>query len=118
MTATGVLVCGGRDYADRARVYVVLDQLLLEAGKLRLIHGDAPGADQLAADWALENRIRTKTYPADWGRYGRAAGPIRNATMLAKERPDLVVAFPGGRGTADMRRRAGTAGVPVLEIAP
>lgn len=44
---------------------------------------------------------------------GKAAGPIRNQRMLDEGKPDLVVAFPGGRGTADMVRRAKAAGVPV-----
>jgi hypothetical protein len=52
-------------------------------------------------------------YVAQWKKHGRAAGPIRNQRMLDKGKPDLVVAFPGGRGTADMIRRAERAGVPV-----
>lgn len=43
----------------------------------------------------------------------RAAGPIRDQEMLDKGKPDLVVAFLGNRGTADMVRRAREAGVPV-----
>ena len=46
----------------------------------------------------------------------RGAGPERNARMLAEGRPDLVVAFPGGTGTADMVRRAKAAGVRVVEV--
>ena len=63
------------------------------------------------AEWA---RIPVKEYPADWQKHGRAAGPIRNQQMLDEGKPDLVVAFDGGRGTADMIARAEKAGVRVV----
>ena len=53
--------------------------------------------------------------PADWKRYGRGAGPARNQAMLVEFNPQLLVAFPGGKGTADMVRRAQKAGVRVEE---
>ena len=78
-----------------------------------LIHGGAKGADYLAARWAENNGIPCKAYPADWDRHGRAAGPIRNQMMLDTEKPFAVIAFPGGRGTDDMRKRAIAIGVHV-----
>ncbi len=57
-------------------------------------------------------------FHAEWMKYGKAAGPIRNARMLAEGKPDLVVAFPGGRGTADMLRRVREAGIEVIEPLP
>ncbi len=57
-----------------------------------------------------------EVYEADWHEHGRAAGPIRNARMIAEGRPDLVIAFPGGRGTADMVSRARKAGIEVREV--
>jgi hypothetical protein len=63
--------------------------------------------------WAIEAGIPVKPYPADWRLHGRAAGPIRNTLMLVEGRPDLVVAFPGGQGTADMTKKALRAGVKV-----
>ena len=119
-----VLVCGGRDYSDRERVWRTLDELLipdddmLPVGANTLIHGGARGADLLADAWAVANWVDIDMYPADWKAYGKAAGAIRNQQMLDRGSPDLVVAFPGGRGTADMVRRARKAGVPVREIAP
>jgi len=53
---------------------------------------------------------------ANWAGLGRKAGPIRNQEMLDQGRPNMVVAFPGGRGTADMVRRARGAGVEVIEV--
>ena len=43
---------------------------------------------------------------ADWAKYGPVAGPIRNQDMLDLHRPKMVIAFPGGKGTADMVKRA------------
>lgn len=115
---TRVLVCGGRDYRDQARVFAVLDKLHNEAGISCIIQGGAKGADRLASMWADRARVDDELYEADWENQGSFAGPARNKRMLEEGRPDLVVAFPGGRGTADMVRKARRAGVEVVEIAP
>lgn len=110
-----VLVCGGRAFTDRERLRSALDRIASDARIDVVIHGDAAGADRLAGEWARLSGIRELAFPADWERHGRAAGPIRNRRMLVESEPDLVVAFPGGRGTANMMRQARAAGVPVLE---
>jgi hypothetical protein len=113
-----VLVCGGRDYRDQTRAWAVLDDLLDRVKpSLTVICGAANGADALAADWAIARSVALSWFPADWKRHGKAAGPIRNQKMLDEGKPDLCIAFPGGRGTADMVRRAREAGVEVREIA-
>ena len=109
-----VLVCGGREYADLARVFDLLDRNKDRIG--RLVQGGARGADRLAETWALDRRVECASYPAEWDRYGKRAGSMRNLEMLTDAKPDLVVAFPGGVGTADMIRRAKRAGVRVLEV--
>lgn len=111
-----VLVCGGRDWRDRAFVYRVLDSLHADRCFTRVITGGALGADLFGKHWAEDRRIDTDTFQADWRAYGPAAGPMRNQRMLDIGNPELVVAFPGGRGTADMVRRAEAAGVPVERI--
>lgn len=110
-----VLVCGGRLFSDAEYAYRVLDQLHRERGVEVLIEGDAEGADRIAGSWARQNGIENLKFPADWTTHGRAAGPIRNGQMLVEGKPDLVLAFPGGRGTANMIRQAKAAGVPVQE---
>lgn len=111
-----VIVCGGRDLTDMVWVAREMDALHAKTPIRTLIQGGATGADRLARRWAYVAGVEVKEYPADWPTHGRAAGPIRNQHMLDAERPDLVVAFPGGRGTADMVRRAKAAGVCVVEI--
>lgn len=113
-----VLVCGGRDYNHRGRVTDVLCKLHMEAGISCIIEGGARGADRMAREWAQVCIVPIETFEADWENQGTFAGPARNKRMLDEGKPDLVIAFPGGKGTADMVRKARKAGVGVIEIAP
>lgn len=110
------LVCGGRDFNDRERVKQALDKFHREYGIAVVIHGAARGADSLAADWALGNHIPTEAYPAQWDKYGKRAGYLRNQQMLDKGKPHVVIAFPGGRGTDMMCKIAEDVGVTVYRI--
>lgn len=114
MTEHRVLVCGGRDYRDRRAVFTALDGLV--PTPTHIITGDARGAVHHAMLWAVARSIPCTVFTAHWQTEGLAAGPNRNARMLVEGRPDLIVAFPGGRGTADMKRRARAAGVRILEV--
>jgi hypothetical protein len=108
-----VLVCGGRTYADRDKLYAVLDELHQRNHFTHLLHGNAPGADSLAGSWARKtNRVQEVCCPANWDAHGHSAGYIRNRAM-ADLSPDLVVAFPGGRGTASMVGLAKDRAIPV-----
>lgn len=111
-----ILVCGGRDYHDQAMVFGVLDMEAEQAHVHTIIQGGADGADRLARMWCHTRLCRCENYPAKWREHGKAAGPIRNQQMLDEGKPTKVIAFRGGRGTADMVRRARAAGVPVTEI--
>ena len=112
-----VLVTGGRDYRDSGAVHAALDRVHREVVIDAVIHGAGRGADTLADTWAALRGVPAHAFPAQWRAYGRGAGPIRNQRMLDDGKPGLVVAFPGGRGTADMVRRARRAGVEVWEPA-
>jgi len=111
-----VLVCGGRNFADRAMVDRVLDAQHAAAPIELLIEGGARGADRHAKAWALSHCVSVLTYEANWELHGKAAGPIRNLLMLDEGKPSLVVAFPGGRGTANMVEQARKRGVPLLIV--
>jgi len=112
-----ILVCGGRDYSDQKRVFTELDAIHLAVTIDELIEGGANGADALGRTWALTHNIPVRTYFANWRVYGRGGGPIRNRQML-EENPDigLVVAFPGGKGTADMMALVRRRGIEVREV--
>lgn len=114
-----VLICGGRDFADAVLVDKTLTRIALrsDAPFMLLIEGGATGADRLARQWAKGHGIHVATIEALWDFYGNAAGPRRNTIMLNELAPDVVVAFPGGRGTADMVKKALGNKVPVIDAA-
>lgn len=113
-----VLVCGGRDYTDRAKVNAFLDNLWVLNGDLAIIEGEAPGADSFARDWAILHGQELHPFPALWDRYGKAAGPIRNQQMLDEGQPDLVAFFHAdlerSKGTRDMVKRAERRGILIV----
>lgn len=110
-----VLVCGGRDYTDQRKVNVVLDNLHKVTPITLVIHGAYRGADTCANNWALSRGIPVKSFKANWTEYGRAAGPLRNTEMI-QEKPDLIVSFDGGDGTADMVEQAYANSVKVYQV--
>src|SRR5215469_3620742 len=117
-----ILVCGDRNWTDPFPMMAKFQQLFNHAAprEITIIHGAARGADQMAHALARDLGLAVMPFPADWVRYGRAAGPVRNRQMLLEGRPDLVLAFHNNlsesRGTADMVRRARKAGIPVEVI--
>jgi len=112
-----VIVCGGRFYADKTHVYATLDALHAERCIGLVREGGANGADLLGRSWAMDRGIDVITYWANWrGRKG-SGGPVRNGAML-RAGADIVVAFPGDVGTADMVRQATKIGVAVMQVPP
>jgi hypothetical protein len=110
-----VIVCGGRDYDDREFAFRTLDWMRQELSFSAIAHGGASGADALAAEWAYDRDVPQMVCKADWGAWGRAAGPIRNIEMFKKSVPLNVIAFPGGKGTRHMMRVARAGGAKVWE---
>lgn len=107
-----VLVCGGHDYNKYFVIYDSLDKL--EITPTLIISGEARGADSWAKQWANDRNIKYKGYPADWNLYGAKAGYYRNKQMLEEGNPELVVAFPGEKGTRMMISLANNALIPVI----
>lgn len=111
-----LLVCGGRNYTDLTRVSAELARYINPGDRNSIvITGGATGADQMAAIWCLKNCVHVAKVGALWDCHGKAGGPIRNTAMLALE-PELVLAFPGGKGTEDMIRQARGAGIALMII--
>lgn len=107
-----VLICGSRDYTNEAAIESVLFDL--PAGTT-VVHGAARGVDEIAGRLAENLGFPVEPHPADWEKWGKAAGPIRNREML-ETGVDRVIAFWDGRspGTKHMIDAAKAAGVPVV----
>ena len=129
-----LLVCGGRDYGYRTdpktgkkekyqpeidHIWHTLDLVWRSIGRpILVIEGEQRGVDLLAREWAEEKGLEVKGFPADWDKYQKRAGFIRNAQMLEEGKPQAVVAFPGGVGTRMMVSLSRRAGIPVKEFYP
>lgn len=129
-----VLVCGGRDFgvkvnANRQKsmnkeqvrslkttLDAIKEAVELLGMQLVIIQGEAKGADLMGKGWAKYNEIPTMDFKADWETLGKGAGFARNTDMLVEGRPNLVVAFSGGSGTAMMCKIASEAGVQVTRV--
>lgn len=112
-----ILVCGGRTYSDVRTVDSVLSRGINPGDPLTVvIQGGAPGADRLAKEWCHRNRVHCAQVDALWDAFKHSAGPRRNTVMLVLQ-PEIVIAFPGGKGTANMVAQARERGVRVLEVA-
>ncbi len=81
-----------------------------------VVCGMAKGADLFGKLWAEREGLPVKKFPADWKRYGLAAGPIRNRAM--REHADALIVFiwDGSRGSEDMLRQMGAAGKPCFVV--
>lgn len=112
-----IVACGSRNYTDREAVRRALLSYWPDPDcrGFEVLHGAARGADTLAAEEAGRFGARTRAFPADWRRYGRAAGPVRTRQML-DESPDLMLAFGTGRGTDFAVAEAERRGIPVRRI--
>jgi len=106
-----LLVCGSRSSWDAAEAWKAMDEV--QPVPELVICGGASGVDNWAQVWAVRRGIPCMVFPAAWPHHGRSAGPIRNGWMLKYGQPDLVLALPGGAGTASMIDAASKAGVPV-----
>jgi hypothetical protein len=105
-----LLVCGGRTYSDKDYLFSTLDTYRPHV----VIQGGASGADALAKEWASYRNIPCEEFKADWACHGKAAGPMRNKKMLDEGKPDIVLAFDGGKGTENMKNLAVSYGIRVV----
>lgn len=116
---TRVLVTGDRNWTDKDIVRKVLRELYTRWHNITIVHGACRGLDTIAGDVALELGMKVDAHPADWSKFHRAAGPIRNREMLDTG-PVLCIAFHNdlaiSRGTRNMVRQCLEVEVPVVLV--
>lgn len=112
-----VLICGGRKFSDMEKINATMEQVRpwLDSS-FCIIQGGASGADRLGAAWAFFEGCPMIEMRANWDKYANHAGNIRNGWMIEYAMPDLVIAFPGGTGTANMVKRARAANIDVFVV--
>jgi hypothetical protein len=125
-----ILVTGSRHWRDTSPVHAGLRQalgqiyskaqlnpILFNWSAVTLVHGGAHGLDTIAARVAVEWGMTVEPHKAEWHRYGRRAGHVRNHRMVTAG-ADICVAWPKGEsvGTRDCMRLAAAAGIPVLNL--
>ena len=103
-----IAIVGYRNYTDYERFCFIMKEFNVKNASM-IISGGAPGIDSLAERWALENGFRKRIdpneiiekelliYPAEWNKYGKAAGPIRNKFIVDKM--DIMIAIPSPTST-------------------
>jgi hypothetical protein len=110
------LICGSREWDNLQ----LISKWIIELNPSVVIEGAAPGADSLAAHLAKMRRIPVREFPANWEKFGKAAGPIRNNQMLLEGKPDVVLAFhkdlSKSKGTKDMVTKAKRAALPIVVV--
>lgn len=111
-----ILICGGREFNN----LILFNNSMTTARQwfdkeFIIIQGGAKGADHMALMWAFTNGFPFMSVPPNWPFYDKAAGIISNGWMLKFAMPDLVIAFPGNTGTADMVKRTRAAGIDLWE---
>ena len=108
-----VIIAGCRDFDDYALLKERCNDYLcekMETHNVIIVSGHASGADALGERFAEEHGLQCEIHPADWGKYGRSAGPIRNAEMASCS--DALIAFwdgqnPGTRSMIELARKKG-----------
>lgn len=118
-----LLICGSRGWKDPYPIETIIAGYdIIAEGRgdtLTVIHGAARGADTMADHIARRWGVGRIKEPADWDRYGKAAGPIRNQKMIDDHKPDVVYAFRSAgksNGTDDMVSKARAAGIPTYVV--
>jgi len=115
---TRVLICGDRNGGFNEPIAkLILDELL--PGDV-IIQGMCRGVDRTARYLGLKYGFRVEDYPADWNKYGKAAGPIRNKQKLDEGKPDIVYAFhpdlSKSKGAKNMVEQARKRGIKVIVV--
>lgn len=84
-------IIGSRTITDSSKIFEILDSYSIT----EIISGGAAGADAVANEYAIAKNLPKVIFFPDWEKYGRAAGPIRNKSIV--DASDVVIAFWDGK---------------------
>lgn len=106
-------IVGYRNYTNYEQFCIHINKI---PGIAMIISGGCQGADKLAERYALENNIPMIIHKPEWDKYGKSAGPIRNALIVSGS--DMIIAFlhKDSKGTKDTIKKAKIANKPFIEV--
>lgn len=112
-----VIIAGSRTFNDYHFFLQKINELAAQIDITEIISGMAKGPDLMGVQWGLQNNIPIQEFPANWDKYGKSAGYIRNVEMA--EAADYLIAFWDGKskGTKhmiDTMQRQGKHGIVIL----
>lgn len=114
-----ILITGSRSHDSPEMIHKALDEEtrhIFDKSSVTIIQGECPygGADKFASQWAEINGAVDESYPADFKKLGKKAGPLRNQKMV-NSGANICLAFPtdDSRGTWDCVKKAKEANIPV-----
>lgn len=113
MTTFKVIIAGSRSFNDYDLLKQKCDKFLSQKTNIEIVSGTANGADKLGERYARERGYILKQFPADWNKYGKGAGYIRNGEM--SDYGEALIVFWDGksRGTEHMIKTAKSSGLKV-----
>ena len=117
-----LIVAGSRNYNDYSEFKKLIDDNIRRilkvnnASDIEFVSGGCRGVDKMGEKYAEENGMNVKVFEADWKKYGKSAGPIRNSEMA--DYGDALIAFFNGesKGTLDMINKAKKKKMPITII--
>ena len=111
-----VIIAGSRDFKDYTMLTRYCDKILLNQINIEIVSGTASGADRLGEKYTIKKGYPIKKFPADWDKFKKAAGPIRNRKMA--EYADGLIAFwnSKSKGTENMIQEANKLNLKVKVI--
>ena len=117
-----ILVCGGRRFDDYDLLEKTINDVIAEAGRtdIEIVSGHCVGADKLGELYAEKHNAQVKIFPAEWKKYGKRAGPMRNKQMvdyISGFKNKIVIAFVSAntKGTRNTITLAKKANIRVIE---
>lgn len=94
------IIAGGRDYSVKNSDWDLVKDIVRHYKITEIVSGGASGADYFGECFAKKYGLELKKFNANWEKYGKKAGPIRNRSMA--NYTDYAILFPGGNGTESM----------------
>lgn len=116
MSTKTLLIAGSRGYGNYKELSREVKNYIENVEDVQIITGCARGVDYMAKMFALENNIPCTVYLAEWNKYGKSAGPIRNRQMAEKAQAGLIFWDGKSKGTENMLAELKKNGVNTVKV--